>query len=451
MNKQKKITLLIILSLILIAFISTGCSVFNNDISDDVVEVAVTPSPSPSPTPEPTPEPKDITITIAAVGDAMAHDAQMIYDYDRRGQNRSNPQRGADDGFKNIFNFVPSLTDISYTIKQADFAIANLETTVSGEEIGYSGYPTFNSPISFVHALQVCGFDMVTLANNHTLDYLEEGVINTRANLESVGMDYTGVSVNEEQYNDYYVKDVNGIKLGVVAYTYPTSKIYRFSNPDYVQRFWDDYKQIQKDIDALHALDADVIIMACHWGEEFDRSVSSAFKEHVQNYIAMGADIILGAHPHVVQTMDRVTVTTEDGETREGVVAYSLGNFVSNQRSRYNNAGVVLFVPITKTPEGEIILGDLTYVPTFIRHTRIYFMDAEDHRVLPAGYFIHHQELYDNLPDNAQKNKDPEKIVYAYEDVIELIPDEVAMPSDGTYIPYPYSLYPSPEPSDQSQ
>ena len=73
-------------------------------------------------------------------------------------------------------------------------------------------------------------------------------------------------------------------------------------------------------------------------------------------------------------------------------------------------------------------------------------MEAEDHRVLPAGYFIHHPELYDNLPDNAQKNKDQEKIVYAYEDVIEMIPPEVATPSDGAYIPYDYCLYPSPAP-----
>ena len=422
-----------------------GCAAVSAQSAAAPVADAV-PSPTPKPTPEPTPEPQDITITIAAVGDAMAHDAQMIYDYDRRGQNRVNPKRDEDDGFENIYNFIPSLTDISYTLKQADFAIANLETTLSGEEIGYSGYPEFNSPISFVHALQVAGIDMVTLANNHTLDYLDVGVQNTRDNLDRVGMDYTGASVNEEQFNTYYVTDVNGVKIGVSAYTYPTSKVNRFPNPEYVQRFWDDYDQVQKDIDTLKEMGADVIVLTCHWGEEFSRNTSSAFEEHTKAFIAMGADIILGAHPHVVQTIDRITVTTEDGTQREGVVAYSLGNFVSNQRSRYNNAGIVFFVPVTLSPDGKVTIGDLTYVPTFIRHTRIYFMEAEDHRVLPAGYFIHHPELYDNLPDNAQKNKDQEKIVYAYEDVIEMIPPEVATPSDGAYIPYDYCLYPSPAP-----
>ena len=418
--------LIFALSLALFAACSESDSAQEDSIATTtpVVETVVqTPAPTPSPTPDPTP----VTIVLAGVGDAMVHDSQMIYNYDPR-----------DD----VYNFLPSLIEIKPNIEAADFAIANLETTLTGEEAGYSGYPIFNSPNSFITALQAIGFDLVTLGNNHVTDYGEEGIANTLANLDALDMDHTGLYMGEEDYYDYYITNIKGINVAVIAYAYESSSIERQGESYISQRLWEDEDLVKEDIKNVRALGADVVVLSFHWGEEFSRSYSSAHEDLAKEYIAAGADIILGHHPHVVQPIKRYTVETEDGTTREGVVAYSLGNFICNQRDRYNIAGIVLYLPVTMDVDGSISIGQLSYVPTLIRHTRITFKLASDHRVIPAGVYLHNQTLYDSL-DNWYR-RDQEKVTYAYEDMVELIDPEVATPLDGTYIEYPFEIYVSP-------
>ncbi len=416
---------------ILVLAVFAGCTSAASNAAKPTKTPAVVPTatlaPEPVSTPSPTPEPTPVTVVIGAVGDAMAHDSQMTYDYDPR---------------EDVYNFIPSMIEMKPSIETADFAIANLETTLTGAAAGYSGYPIFNSPNSFVTALQAIGIDMVTLGNNHVTDYGDEGIKNTLANLDALGMDHTGLYLGEEDYADYYIKDVKGIKIAVIAYTYESSSIKRQGSTYISQRLWEDEDLVKKDIKNVKALGADVVILAFHWGEEFSRVYSSAHEDLAKEYIAAGADIILGAHPHVVQPIERYTVEGEDGTTREGVVAYSLGNFISNQRDRYNITGIVLYLPVTKAVDGTISIGHLTYVPTLTRHTRITFKLASDHRVIPAGAFLHDEKLYASL--DYWYRRDQENATYAYNDLAELIDPEVATPLDGEYINYPFEIYVSP-------
>ncbi len=422
----------IILALLLAVFV--GCSGSGGDALQPtasptkLIETVALPTAESMPAPSPSPEPTPVTIVLAGVGDAMVHDSQMIYDYDPR------------DG---VYNFLPSLIEIKPAIESADFAIANLETTLTGKEAGYSGYPIFNSPNVFVSNLQAIGFDLVTLGNNHVTDYGDEGIKNTLANLDALGMDHTGLYLGEEDYNEYYIKDIKGIKVAVIAYAYESSTIKRAGDGYISQRLWEDEDLVRKDIKNVRDLGADVVVLAFHWGEEFSREYSSAHEDLAKEYIAAGADIILGHHPHVVQPIKRYTVEAEDGTSREGVVAYSLGNFICNQRDRYNIAGIVLYLPITKDVKGDISIGHMTYVPTLIRHTRITFKFAEDHRVLPAGAYLHNEALFASL--DYWYRRDQEKVTYAYNDMADLIDPEVATPLDGSYIEYPYEIYVSPK------
>lgn len=354
------------------------------------------------------PKQEDIVITIAAVGDVMAHESQLIHDYN-------------DD--PDIYDFKPTFEKIAPTIRKADFAIANLETTISGDSFKYSGYPNFNTPISFVDALLYSGIDMVTLANNHTLDMGEVGIKNTISNLDSKNMDHTGLSTDEKGYYNYYLKDINGIKIAVIAYSWRTSAVRKYENKDYIQRFWDDVEGVEKDIKAVKNLGAEVVVLSVHWGTEYRRSYTIQQRRLAETYIGLGADIILGSHPHVVEPIERLLVELEDGSFREGIVAYSMGNFISNMKARYNNTGIVVNIKIRKTPDGETIIDPITYVPTLIRSTRIYNMEASNHEILPAGKYISDYELFESLSED-----DKEKITLAYNDLVELIDAEHATP-----------------------
>ena len=408
MNKRKNPYILLTL-LFIIVLIFFGLSFkYPNILSPSIKAPEVEPAKETIIKPTASPKPTDAVITISAVGDAMAHESQLIHDYN-------------DD--PDIYDFYPVFEKIAPTLQKADFAIVNLETTISGDEFPYTGYPDFNTPISFVDALKKSGIALASLANNHTLDMGAVGAKNTFENLKSMGMDYTGLSLNKDQYYDYYIKDIKGIKTAVIAYSWRTSIVNNYNEKDYILRFWDDIEGIEADIKNVKDLGADVVVMSVHWGTEYRRSYTKEQRKLAETYIALGADVILGSHPHVVEPIERISVKLENGETREGVVAYSMGNFISNMKARYNNTGIVVNIAIRKTPEGEIILEPVTYVPTLINSNRIYNIEASDHVILPAGKYINDKNLFESLTEDEQ-----EKITFAYNDLAELIDIEYAAP-----------------------
>lgn len=283
-------------------------------------------------TAEPLPQTVPRELILAATGDIMIHSPQIISAY------RKN--EGRYDFYENYFYVEPHF-------KKADFVVGNLETTLAGKEFGgYSGYPLFNSPPELAAVLKKSGFDLLSTANNHTLDRGPAGVINTINHIEEAGLDFVGTARNKKEREKVYLLSRNGIKTAFLAYTYGTNGLPVPSGKEYLINLIDE-QLISEDIfRAKNTYTADIVVVCMHWGNEYQRAPSDRQRELAEMLIDSGADIIIGNHPHVIQPAE--VMETEKGS---GLVFYSLGNFISNQRDRYCDTGMIAFIKIRFEPE----------------------------------------------------------------------------------------------------
>lgn len=354
----------------------------------------ITPSPSPTPTaaPTPTPTPSSITINVRVAGDIMVHDNQLI-------------SAKKDDG---TYDFKPYFEDIAPVLANADLTIANLETALGGPDIGYSGYPLFSTPDSLLDALKMCGIDVLTTANNHTLDKGLEGSIRTVEKVREAGFYQTGSSINAEDSDTILIVDVQGIKIAILAYSYGTNYEDNNVSPAIPA---DDlkyaYNKISKDriiADAKKArqMGADIVMASLHWGIEYERTPSQSQRELAQDLIEQGVDVILGSHPHVVQKITYKDVTNFEGATQKSLVAYSLGNFISDQRAQYRDSGIILDITLKKDMEtGDVKIIDNGYIPVYVfREDK-----AEapfQYRLLPVGKVLADDAYKSQFTDTIQ-------------------------------------------------
>jgi poly-gamma-glutamate capsule biosynthesis protein CapA/YwtB (metallophosphatase superfamily) len=333
--------------------------------------------------------------TIAAVGDLMCHSGQYNY-----------AQVGPD-----TFDFAPFYEAVEPYFGQADFVMGNLETTLTGAAAGYSGFPRFNSPDEYATALKWAGFDFVTTSNNHSLDRGEKGVLRTieRLNLEGIG--YVGTYVDQRDRDSVRIYDINGIEVAFLSYTFSTNGIpIPRGKPHLVNMI--EPETIKADIDAARALDPDLVLVYYHFGTEYQQEPNGYQRSIVNKTIEFGADVILGGHPHSLQPMEYYA--TNGGSLDTGVVAYSLGNFISNQRWRYSDAGVVLYLEFTKDVKNDSIwISDVSFLPTWVFKGRV----EGDSRYVPvpaqAGY---HDDMYPFLSSG-----DRSKMRQAFDDTKEIL------------------------------
>ena len=193
------------------------------------------------------------TIHIAVIGDIMAHRPNFQNAY-------SSTDKKYD--FSNVFKNIKSY------VSDADVAIGNLETTFAGKDRGYNGYPTFNTPDELATNLKDMGIDMVSTANNHCMDKGYTGLTRTLDVLDKAGIDHTGTSRSKEEQNTILVKDVNGIKMALLSFTYGTIGITVPSDKKYAVNMID--KDLMKQqIDAAKEKDVDLICVNMHWGIEY--------------------------------------------------------------------------------------------------------------------------------------------------------------------------------------
>lgn len=311
------------------------------------------------------------TITLSAVGDIMVHSPQFQSAYVGDGK----------------YDFVPVFEEVKKIIVDSDLALCNLETTISTPERGYSGYPCFKTPEELISAIKDAGFNVVTTANNHSLDGREFGVVHTLDVLDKHDLWHAGTARNQLESEKILIVERKGIKLGILAYTYGTNGMEATVDQDKLKYMVNYIKveEIEEDIKRARQEGADAIILCMHWGVEYDRAVGEEQKRLADKLFDAGADIILGSHPHVIQTMEKKTVSSANGEDREVFVAYSLGNFISNQRDRYRDSGVIVNITITK--EGnKTIIEDVKYIPTWVRKFK---QDGKvQYSILPVEEFI---------------------------------------------------------------
>lgn len=297
--------------------------------------------------------PKDKTVNISVIGDIMCHTSNYKDAYNKE---------------TNTYDFSYVFTDIKDYIQNADLAIGNLETTFSGKDVGYSGYPTFNTPEQLAQNLKDLGLDVLSTANNHSLDKRYTGLVSTLDELDKVGIDHTGTYRSKEDQDTIIAKNINGINFAFISFTYGTNGIPVPQGKDYCINLIDE-KLILDQIAKAKALNPDVICASMHWGEEYQLKQNSTQEKLADLLFKNGVDIILGSHAHVLQPMEKRTITLDDGTTKDGFVIYSLGNFMSGQVAENTANSIILQLQVTKHPDNSITIDSYDYIPIFMYHT----------------------------------------------------------------------------------
>ena len=292
---------------------------------------------------------EDINIKMTVIGDIMCHNSQYKDAYN-----------GSTYDFSYVFE------DIKNYISSADIAVGNLETTFAGKERGYSNYPRFNSPEQLAYNLKDMGIDVLCTANNHSMDTNYSGVVSTLDFLDDAGISHMGTSRTAEEQNQILVKDVNGIKIAFLAFTYGTNGIPVPSANSYCVNLIDK-DLILEQLELAKSQEPDLICVNMHWGLEYQNVQNSEQEDWADFLFENGVDVILGSHPHVLQPMEKRTVTLEDGTTKDCFVIYSLGNFISGQTKKNTRTSIILNINFTKDGEtGKTTIGDVSYVPVYM-------------------------------------------------------------------------------------
>ncbi len=296
-------------------------------------------------------EQKDTTISMAVVGDIMCHGPNYKDAYNASAK---------------TYDFSTFFPQIKSYISNADIAVGNLETTFAGGNKAYSGYPTFNSPPQLAKDVQDLGIDVLTTSNNHSMDSGYNGLINTINTLDNLGISHTGTFKSEEDKNKILIKDVNGVKIAFLSYTYGTNGISIPKGKEYCINLIDK-DLIKKQLESAKAQNPDVICVSMHWGIEYKLQPNTEQKDLADYLFENGADIILGSHPHVLEPMEKRTVTLSDGTKKDGFVIYSLGNFISAQKDKYTKDSIILNLKITKHSQGNITIDSYDYTPIYMQ------------------------------------------------------------------------------------
>lgn len=237
---------------------------------------------------------------------------------------------------------------------------------MGGPKYGYTGYPSFNSPYELADAEVKAGFDVLLLATNHTLDKGKTAVTNCMEYLDTTHPDLGYVGINhsqEEQDTHIFTYEANGIKVAILNYTYGTNGISLPSDMPYIVNMLEEEK-VRADIRKAEEI-ADFTIVCPHWGTEYKLEADNSQKKWANIFLEEGADLVLGAHPHVIEPIE--WLTHENGNKM--LVYYSLGNFVNGTSSTGSGVtnrmvGGIADVTLQRNEEtGEVEIAEYDAVP----------------------------------------------------------------------------------------
>lgn len=270
-----------------------------------------------------------------------------------------------------LYDYSPCFRFIAPLLEQNDLAIGNLELTLPGKP-PYTGYPTFKSPDELPLALRAAGFDLLVTANNHSNDGGLIGVQNTIKTLEKNGFYQTGTFIDSSHRAALYPLIVykGNFKLAFLNYTYGTNGIPNHK-PSVVNLI--DEKAIKADIDAAKAHKPDAIITVVHWGDEYQLAENERQRALAQKMLTWGSTMVIGAHPHVVQPIKNYPLQEANGATRNGLVVYSMGNFISAQTKTYTDIGLMVEIELEKKNGGQepaigspqTVISKVEYIPVY--------------------------------------------------------------------------------------
>lgn len=354
-------------------------------------------------------KPKEYSASLVMVGDLLVHD--RLYNAMKT---------------SNGYDFKPALTYIKDIVKEYDIAYYNQETILGGEEIGLSSYPSFNSPYEVGDAMIDAGFNLVSLATNHTLDRGEKAITNS-VNYwnEHPSVLAVGSYLSFEERDKVRIKEVNNITYTMLNYTYGTNGIKVPEGKEYLVNVWpctgnnlesdtkyQEYKEkVQEDIKRVRDK-VDVLIVAMHWGVEYTHIPTNYQLDMASFLEEEGVDIIIGTHPHVVMPVTYINDT---------LVVYSLGNFLSAQETNIDNnttVGLMSGITITKKVDKDKTEIGLSNLTNELLYT--YSKNNRDYKVIPFSN-----------PDIKEYLEDYERIYNKYAKVITNMNDKVTVNNLG--------------------
>ena len=391
-NKKKLLRFIFIIALIILL---SGIIIYkfgnkNNNVKEDIKEEVK----------------ENDKISLIMVGDNLIHD--KIYKEARKNANY------------NGYDFKPMYENIKKIVSNYDIGYYNQETILGGSDIGVSSYPAFNSPYEVGNDMIDAGFNLVSLATNHTLDRGEKAVLssrnywNNKSNVLAVG----SYSSTEER-NEVHILKKNNITYTMLNYTYGTNGIKVPSNKEYLVNVWpctgndpstdtkyQEYKNtVKEDIEKVRDK-VDLLIVAIHWGIEYKYTPNEYQKDMASYLASLGVNIIIGTHPHVVEPITYIDNT---------LVIYSLGNFVSAQDTveDYNTrVGLLSTVTINKDSNNNISLSDLNNELIFTTDS------SNSYKVIPFSN-----------PDIKTYLNDYERVYNKYSSIVKSIDDTIKINS----------------------
>ncbi|NLK40190.1 MAG: CapA family protein [Clostridiales bacterium] len=334
---------------------------------------------------------KEKRISFLAAGDNLIHDG-IFHDAKRRATANSYE-----------YNFAPIYEDVADLIKNADIAFINQETPMGGAELGYSGYPNFNSPQDLGRTLVDIGFDIINIANNHMLDKWEIGLANTIKFWESQPVLLLGGYKDKEDYDNIRVLEYDGVKIAFISYTYSkkdlgTNGMLLPANSPYVIPYADDADIIRR-LGLAKETGADLIFASMHWGIENDFKPSSEQRRLARLLADNGVDVIIGHHPHVLQPIE--WLDRPDGERT--LVIYSLGNLLSMMSNGINMLGGFATFDIVQYGFDKPYIDNVSFIPTIchfdqsFRNCKIYLLEDYSESLGPLHGTYNYNTYYNRV------------------------------------------------------
>ena len=329
---------------------------------------------------------KEYKLSLIMAGDVLIHDA--IY----KDAYISNDKYD----FNYLFEYIKPI------IQKHDLAFCNQETIIGGKKLGLSTYPRFNSPEEIGDALVDTGFNLISLANNHSLDKGEQGIINSNNYWKTKDVTVNGTSNSQEEQNNINIKTKNNISYVLLSYTTSTNGLIVPKGKEYLVNIYNEEK-VKKDI--LQVKDkVDIIMVSMHWGEEYNHSPNNEQKR-IANFLSdLGVNIIIGHHPHVVQPIEYIDNT---------LVIYSLGNLVSAQTGLPKLVGMLVSLNIVKSDINNSIVISLENLNSEIIYT--HYNNYRDFKIIPYNKL--NNKL---LPNYKDKLKTYIKVINEYENNIQV-------------------------------
>lgn len=337
-------------------------------------------------------------LSLIFIGDIMGHGPQITSAYIDSTKEYS---------YESIFKYIKN------EVSDADYTIANLEVTLAGEP--FKGYPRFSSPDALAQACKNNGIDAFVMSNNHSCDRGGSGIKRSIDVVDELGIIHTGTfkDVKNRDSLNLLIINKNNIKIGVLNYTYGTNGL-PYPEPTYVNLI--DTSLMSKDILAAKSEDLDKLIVFIHWGGEY-LSQPDKFQQRIAKFLFnKKVDIIIGSHPHVLQKM---IYTRNSAKEKESFIAYSLGNYVSNQRDRRKDGGCMVKLVLSKKDD-EVVISEKGFILTWVY--RKHNGTKNDYFILPCSKYESDSAFFEKEEDLTKMNifiNDSRKLLNEYNSSVE--------------------------------